>query len=221
MAARPVDKLLDLFEHRWCWTLADLAEALGYAMISVRRFLKQVGYFRSYNDNGKWYTLHSVPAFNRDGLWHYEGLGFSKRGTLTDTILYLIAKSPGGLLAAELGDKLHHPCDAVLTGLYKSGEIERVRVGRAFQYLSKDRDINQQQRLFLEARRPGKPATPLSTQAAVYVLVEFIKQPQLSFEQIAGRLHKHRRLTVSAESIGQLFEKHGLKKTVATPGRRP
>lgn len=220
MSAGPVDRLGELFESRKCWMLAELAEALGYSAISVRRFLKQVGYFRSYNHNGKWYTLGWAPVFNRDGLWHYEGIGFSRRGSLTDTIVHLIAKSPAGLLAAELADKLHHPCDAVLTGLYKAGKLERVRVGRAFRYLSRDAPINRQQCLALEARRPPKPPTPLSTQAAVYALVEFIKQPQLSLEQIAVRVQKQRRLRVSPESIAQFFEEHGIKKGADTPSRR-
>ena len=42
--------------------LADLARSLDYALISVRRLLKQIGYIRSYTHNGKWYTFeHHQP----------------------------------------------------------------------------------------------------------------------------------------------------------------
>ena len=60
----PREQLQKLFIRRTCWMLADLALALGYALISVRRFLRQIGYYRSYTHNGKWYTLRSSPAFN-------------------------------------------------------------------------------------------------------------------------------------------------------------
>ena len=63
----PTERLEKLFHRRRCWLLADLAHILGYALISVRLFLKQIGYFRSYTHNGMWYTLRRTPRFNRDG----------------------------------------------------------------------------------------------------------------------------------------------------------
>src|SRR6266700_6234750 len=109
-APPPSTRLEKLFHRRKCWTLDQLAEALEYALISVRRFLNQIGYFRSYTHNGKWYTLRDSPHFNRDGLWHHKKIGFSKRRSLTATIGYLVGRSPTGLSARELALKLQHPC---------------------------------------------------------------------------------------------------------------
>jgi transposase len=53
----------------------------------------------------------------------------------------------------------------------------------------------------------------LSTQAAVWVLVEHIKNSALSFEQLAARLQEQRQLRVRPEAIGQFFQEQGLKKT--------
>jgi len=41
----PCDRLEKLFHRRKSWMLHQLAERLGYALISVRRFLKQIGYY--------------------------------------------------------------------------------------------------------------------------------------------------------------------------------
>src|SRR6266705_5705035 len=102
-APPPSTRLEKLFHRRKCWTLDQLAEALDYALISVRRWLKQIGYFRSYTHNGKWYTLRDSPEFNRDGLWwHHKDIGFSKHGSLIATIGYLVARSATGLSAREL-----------------------------------------------------------------------------------------------------------------------
>src|ERR1035437_5100677 len=120
----PCVRLEKLFHRRKFWMLHPLAERLGYALISVRRFLKQIGYFRSYTHNGKWYTLRNSPNFDRDGLWHFKGIGFSKHGTLTATIGYLVGRSPAGLSARELTQKLRHPCHAVLTQLQPAGRME-------------------------------------------------------------------------------------------------
>jgi hypothetical protein len=213
--------LLSLFERHPCWRIAELAKTLDYAVISIRRFLTRIGYFRSYTHNGQWYTLRSKPVFNRDGLWCYEEIGFSKCGSLTETIRGLINKSPSGLSAGELGAKLHHSCDAVLSNMYKDGQFDRVREGRVFRYLSRQSRINRRQRVVLENRRPVETSAPLSTQVAVWVLVEFIRQPQLSFEQMATRVQEHRHLAVSAASIDAFFEQQGLKKTADTPPRKP
>jgi len=77
----PCVRLEKLFHLRKSWMLHQLAERLGYALISARRFFKQIGYFRSYTHNGKWYTLRNSPTFDRDGLWQFKGMGFSKRAT--------------------------------------------------------------------------------------------------------------------------------------------
>jgi hypothetical protein len=180
----PCDRLEKLFHRRKSWMLHQLAERLGYALISVRRFLKQIGYFRSYTHNGKWYTLRDAPDFDRDGLWH-----FSKHGTLTTTIGYLVGRSPAGLSASELTQKLQHPCHAVLTQLHQAGRLDRLQLAGQFRYLAPDQELNARQREQAAGASPPTPTHSLSTQAALWVLVEDIKDPGLSFEQISSPTH--------------------------------
>jgi hypothetical protein len=196
--------------------LAPLAQTLGYALISVRRFLKQLGYFRSYTHNGKWYTLRGSPQFNREGIWHHKTIGFSKHGSLTATIRHLVDRSPAGLSARELAQKLQHPCHPVLTHLHQDQILDRVPVAGEFRYLSPESARNRRQREQVAAASPASPATSLSPQAAVLVLVEYIQHPELSFEQLAAHLQP-RELTVTAERIRLFFQEHELKKTPTTP----
>src|SRR5208283_3556960 len=151
----PVERLQTLFHQRLCWTLAQLAKKLGYALLSVRPFLKQVGYFRSYTDNGKWYTLRATPQFDRDGLWHYKKIGFSKHVSLT---------------ASEVAQKLQHPCHTVLTRLHQAEQLDRVKIAGQFRYLSKEAKLNGQQRQQALLLQGAAPSSSLSTQAAVWVL---------------------------------------------------
>ena len=213
----PAHRLEKLLRRRKCWRLDQLAESLGYALISVRRFLKQIGYFRSYTHNGKWYTLHDSPDFNRDGLWHHQGIGFSKQGSLTATIGCLVGRSPAGLSAGELAQKLQHPCHAVLTQLHKAGQLDRVQLAGKFRYLATDQELNRRQREQSAFVQPRSPTTSLSTQAAVWVLVEYIKHPGLNFEQIAARLQAQREVALAPESIQRFFHEHDLKKTPQAP----
>lgn len=209
----PTEQVERLLHRRKCWMLADLAQALDYALVSVRRLLKQIGYFRSYTHNGKWYTLRDSPQFNREGLWHFKDIGFSRHGCLTATIASLVARSPSGLSARDLAQKLQHPCHAVLTHLHSDHVLDRIKVGGQFRYLATEQPINRRQREAAAITPLPSPFTSLSTQAAVWVLVEHIKNPELSFEQIAARLQDQRQLTVVPETIRRFFQEQGLKKT--------
>jgi hypothetical protein len=206
----PTERLQKLFHRRDCWLLADLAHILGYALISVRRFLKQIGYCRSYTHNGKWYTLRSTPRFDRDGIWHHKDIGFSKHGSLIATISYLVGRSPAGLSARELAQKLQHPYRPLLTNLHKAGTLDRVKLGSEFRYLSTVPETNRRQREQAAAAEP--PSGSLSTHAAVLVLVEHVKHPELDFAQLAASVRRREALRVAPEAIRRFFEEQGLKK---------
>lgn len=211
------DRLVALFSERTCWMIDELAEALGYAVISVRRFLIKIGYFRSYSHNGKWYTLGITPRFNRHGIWVYEEICFSKYGSLTRTIIHLIGKSPAGLSAKELGNRVHHPCHSVLMNLYRAQRIDRVKVSHEFVYLSMEARKNKRQHRALKARTMPPVSLPFTAETAVFVLVEFIKHPESSLEQIARYVKQHRGIQVSSEDIALFLEAQGLKKTPDSP----
>ena len=208
----PMDVLTLLFAERICWMIEDLAERLGYAVVSVRRFLRALGYYRSYSHNGKWYTLRSYPVFNKDGIWQHEGISFAKHGNLTQTIVHLINKSPAGLSAGSLAEVLHTPCHAVLRNLHKAGKTERIKISHEFIYLSRDPAIHLRQNERIKARLSEDTTQLLSAEAAVFVLVEFIHHPTLSFEDLAERLLKNRNITFSPNAIRKFFLDHDIKK---------
>ena len=50
--------------------------------MSAFRRLSAIGYHSSYSHNGRYYTLHDLPRFDLEGLWQYDGIGFSRHGSL-------------------------------------------------------------------------------------------------------------------------------------------
>lgn len=210
----PREQLVNLFEQKKCWTISQLSEQLDYAAVSVKRFLRQVGYSSSFTHNGKWYTLHGIPDFDEDGLWFYEGIGFSRHGNLKKTLLHLVTQSPLGLSAGQLSEKLSSPRYDVLNHMYKAGRIDRLKTPRGFVYLATDPGAKKQQigRLQTFVSEQSKPGV-LTAQAAVYVLAEFIKHPQASFAELSRGVAK-KQVMATPEMIAQLFEEHDLKKTL-------
>jgi hypothetical protein len=117
----------------------------------------------------------------------------------------------------QLADKLSIPCHAVLNQMHKSGGVDRFKSKTNFVYLSSDEKKKKRQLKKLQALRlvemgETRPEQ-LSAQAAVYVLVEFIKHPQASFTELSKAVSK-KQVIAKPEAIVQFFEEHGLKKTL-------
>ncbi len=208
----PQDRLELLFDQKKCWTIEELTHSLDYSTISIRRFLKDIGYYSSFTHNSMWYTLHSIPTFNKRGLWFYQEIGFSKHGNLKQTIFNFVSKSPQVLTAKDLFEILLIPCHPVLNQMYNKNQIDRFNTQKGFVYLSIDnkkrqRQLNRLQSLLFTV----KESESLNAQAAVYVLVEYIKHPEASVAELSKAVEK-REVKASPESITILFKKHDLKK---------
>ncbi len=210
----PKQRLIFLFTQTPCWIIKPLAAEMQYSIPSVRRFLAETGYYSSFTHNGGWYTLRSIPRFGRNGLWFYRDIGFSRAGTLTKTLVALISGSPAGMSAEMLGDTLRCRCHGVLVNLWRKGKIMREKVGRCHVYFTADPHKAIIQHQALAAQNP--PEVSFSAEMAVLALAAFIRSPDLSFEELAEKISRSKNVTVNPEKIEQLFDQHGLKKTVQT-----
>jgi hypothetical protein len=213
---KPQEQIRTLFDHQPCWTIDQLNQTLDYSTISIRRFLKQLGYVTSFTHNSKWYTLDSIPSFNNNGIWFCDDIGFSRYGNLKQSILHHIDKSPQGLSARQLADIFSITCHAILNHMYKSATIERVKETSDFIYISVDPNKKDQQLIQLKSVQPIDPTyQKLSAHSAVYVLVEYIKKPQASFAQLSKAVAK-KQIIATPDAIARFFDEHDLlsKKTL-------
>ena len=217
-SAKSTQRLITLFTKQPCWMIQPLANEMQYSIASVRRFLSGTGYFSSFTHNGGWYTLRSIPRFGRDGLWFYHDIGFSRAGSLTNTLIELTTRSPSGMSAQMLGEKLRCRCHTVLVHLWRQGRLQREKVGRCHLYFAVDPHTAASQR---QALMQELPALELPAEIAVMVLVEFIRSPKSSFEQLAQKIARRNNVTIEAAQIERFFAQHGLKKTTRTGAPTP
>jgi len=217
-SAKSTQRLITLFTKQPCWMIQPLANEMQYSIASVRRFLSETGYFSSFTHNGGWYTLRSIPRFGRDALWFYHDIGFSRAGSLTNTLIELTTRSPSGMSAEMLGEKLRCRCHTVLVHLWRQGRLHREKVGRCHLYFAVDPHTAASQR---QALMQELPAVELPAEIAVMVLVEFIRSPQSSFEQLAQKIARRKNVTIEAAQIERFFAQHGLKKTTRTGAPTP
>ena len=207
----PQQHLEKLFEKKKCYTIEELHKALNYSLISIRRFLKKIGYYSSFTHNSKWYTLKAIPSFDNNGIWFYRDKGFSVHGNLNQTILHFVNKSSKGLSAKELINILSVPCHSILNQMYNKKKIDRLKTSDGFYYLTINENKKKMQIKKLQIIASPKKIARLLPQTAVYVLVEFIKNPEASFLELSIAVEK-KGVKVSQTSIARLFKEHDLKK---------
>lgn len=207
---KPVQRIISLFSQKPCWKIEPLAAKLKYSIPSVRRFLSQKGYFTSFTHNASWYTLRSIPRFNSMGLWFYHDIGFSRTGSLTDTLIDLTGRSSSGMTAKQLGEELHCRCHSVLVHLCRCEKLQRKKVGGSYVYLSIDPHTATNQCHFIDMK--GLGAKHLPAEIAVLVLAEFIHHPESSFEQLAEAIAHRKGVSLNVSFIESLFDLHDLKK---------
>jgi hypothetical protein len=214
---KPSQRLSTLFLEQPCWMIEPLAAELRYSIPSVRRFLTQVGYYSSFTHNGGWYTLRSIPRFDHEGLWFHSDIGFSRAGSLTNTLVDLTTHSTAGMSAEQLGAKLRCRCHSVLVQMWRQGRLQREKIGRSHVYLAIDPDIAAVQRQTVKSLS----LIQLPAEIAVLILVEFIRNPDSNFEQLVTAISRKNSVTVEAAQIERLFDRHGLKKTTRTAVPKP
>ena len=197
-------------------TIDVLASLLNSSIKTARRRLKLWEAYTSYNENGRFYTLPSIPEFDANGLWAYRSIRFSKYGNLRQTAINLIKLSKAGLDAAELNDLLGISVRSFLSALQKDADIRREKIQGRFVYFSVvDKEYNEQKSSRVNMTRITQ--LPRDTEA-ILILVETIRNPHLSVEALSVKLRQSN-CVVTPESISNLFAYHGLtvKKTPEVP----
>jgi hypothetical protein len=197
------------FMRRKAMTLQEVSEFIPGSIHTARRRLKQWQATTSYNQNGRYYTLPDVPEFDDDGVWRWHGVFFSKYGTLKQTVVALIQRSPAGLDAGELRSLVGLDTRSFLSAFAADPGLRREKTQGRFVYYAADMAVYSAQRQHRSrVQAAGRQPTPSE---AVAILVEKIKQPALSDEALSRKLRRQK-VSVEAETIRNFFLRHGLRE---------
>ena len=205
------------FRHNKVMTVPQLARLLHCSPTTVRRRLNEWNVYTSYNKNGQFYTLPSVPQFSKKGLWQYRGIFFSKHGTLKNTIIHFVRTSQKGLSNAELAEIIGVNPQSFMPQFKQLTEIRREKDRRQVVYYSSDPQVYQSQK---EKRFPPEPPLGKLPPDAerIAILVERIRNPKSSIAELS-RILSRKGYAVGEETIRGLFQYHGLLKK--TPDTSP
>ena len=202
--------VLYAFRDRKVLTMAGLSAMLHCSEGTVRRRLKEWRALSSYNKNARYYTLPSIPQFNKRGLWKHEGVFFSKHGTLKNTVIYLVRISSAGLSNSELKEILGTDPTSYLAQRKDTGGVKAEKHKRQVVYFSADQEVYLRQK---QKRFPAEPtALKLPPDAlGIIVLVQLVKHPESTPVQL-WELLRREGYEIETEMVEDFLEDHGLSK---------
>jgi len=212
-----ISAVIKSFKKERIVTVALLTTWLSCSIPTVRRRLKEWKAYTSYNHNGRYYTLPGIPDFDKQGLWRYRDVFFSKHGNLKQTVVHLITHSEQGLSGAELGELLGLQPRSFLSHFRSHPKLYREALMGRWIWFAADPGVGATQKQTRMAQvAANKPRMP-SDMEAVMILVDLINHPKSRLERIAYRL-KQTGLVVDVDAIRRLLVHHDLlKKTVDFP----
>lgn len=214
--------------------LAFLSAALqahleGRSRRSLFRDLASVGYRTSFTHTGRYYTLADLADFDELGLWFYRAVGFSRAGTLKETIAVQVQEAPEGRSHAELQHALRVRLHNTLLGLVREGRLGREQLGRVHLYVSGNpkRAAEQVKRRHDLAIALAEALRVPTDEEVVEVLVEALRAaPEVPEPLRVARRLAARGVRIEPRHVKQVFAAHGLvpgEKTgqrSSTPSRR-
>jgi len=181
----------------------------------VQRRLTDWLAINSYNQNGRYYTLPDIPDFDANGLWRFRRAFFSRYGNLPRTLIELVQNAQAGLTAAELGELLGLRPGSFLWAFHDHPDLMREKHKGVYVYFSSARDSQDQQRQ--QRAEMGRVTKRASEFDAIAILVEKIKHPEMSVEELSNNIRRKQKLRVEPELIRDLLARHGLAKKKGAP----
>jgi hypothetical protein len=210
-------RVFNLLEEMKVFTLDRLVSCLSCSVPTARLKLKQWGAYTSYNQNGRYYSVATVPRFDNNGLWHYKEIYFSRYGNLKNTVIELVERSSSGLTGKEIGALVRLDSRSFLHHFRSAGGIQREKREGVYVYFSDNPAIYRKQ---LKSRSKLGPPTGefVSYAGVVVILSALIKHHEIRFEDIIAlpEIQTHK---ISPTAIRDFLECHGLVKKI--PATKP
>jgi hypothetical protein len=197
----------------------------GRSRRSLFRDLAALGYQTSFTHTGRYYTLQEISDFDEQGLWFYGEIGFSRAGTLKETVAQQVEETPQGRTHGELSRLLRVRVHNTLLDLVRAKRIGREPYrGRLLYVSAKAVRASEQLQYREETDRAIAEMLRVATDEEV---VEALKEaPEIPAPERVARRLVARGIRLEPHHVKQVYEEHGLvpgKKTArhsSGPSRR-
>ena len=160
-------------------TMAEMQSFLGAPVYkTVLRKLKQFSYRSSYSHGGGYYMLEKMARFDHRGLWSYNDVHFSSRGTLMATLQHFSNESHRGYFADELRQLLGVSVKESLLRLIANGHVAREKVAGRYLYCSRRSSIRKQQLVSRKLMDSAEQELSDESKAAIIIFLSVLDEKQ-------------------------------------------
>lgn len=207
------ERIRKLFERIKITDIDKLFQILEtHSPMTVFRNLTKIGYYSSYSHAGRYYTLKHIPHFDKNGLWHYDDVCFSRFGTLKATVQHIVSESPAGMTHCELERLLRIRAQNTLRDLVKNNSILREGMGNVFLYTS----VNKETASFQISQRHVQIAgiselTQVDPHITIEVLLELLRTKDWHPRKISAHLQA-KGYSITAAQVKEVINRYNLKK---------
>ncbi|MCP4393653.1 MAG: hypothetical protein GY804_05225 [Alphaproteobacteria bacterium] len=204
-----IESIKNLFNEHKILSLSEVAEKYDYSIRTIQRKFAALSVLKSYNKNSRYFTLPEIPEFNQHGIWFHEDIYFSKHGDLRSTVQNLICTSESGLNGNEIGEIVNLLPRSFMHHFRNIEGIFRDKYDGVFIYFSNDPEVYKNQSI---NRNQSISMKEISDANAVKLLVEYIKNPDLSSEELSITLMNRTKTNLSPSMILDFFSFYGIVK---------
>jgi len=192
-------------------TLPELSRLLNVSIRTIQRLTREWDTIRSYDHNGRYFSLERLAEFNSYGIWEYSNIHFSKFGNLKNTLVAIINNSTQGMDASQIRDVLGVDTRSFLYQYKDVSALKREKLGGNYVYFSSDPGKFTEQLSRRKINMEAVSSPPLKGIIAINVLVAAIKYPGFTAEELSKHLHKLS-IKVKPETIQDFFKFYGIEK---------
>ncbi len=196
----------------------------GRSRRSLFRDLAELGYLTSYTHVGRYYTLTDVPQFDDHGLWFFQGIGFSRAGTLKATLVEQVDAAEAGHTHRELEALVHIRVHNTLLGLVREQRLGREKLEKLYLYVSAESEraaaqvAKRRERMAAAVEKIELPDTMV-----IEVLLEVVHAGKaIIAPSVAAERLRARGVRVTAAQAERVYAHYGIeeKKTARSHSRR-
>lgn len=201
--------LTKMFKKLKVVTLKQVSREHACSIRTVQRQFAKLQVRRSFNKNSRYYTISGIPTFDQNGIWRFQDILFSKYGNLKSTVKNLILSSERGLSGKEIGEITNLSPRSFMHHFRDLGGIFREKHDGVYVYFSDNPTKYAKQCL---NRVRARDVEKIGDAAAVKILVEYIKHPDIPIEELSNLLRQKSEYRFSVSEIENFLSFHGLLK---------
>jgi hypothetical protein len=203
----------DIIRSKKIQIFEQILKQVNCSEVTLRRDIRQIKGITSYTHQGRFVTLEDIPKFDKNGIWFYRNVGFTKYKNSLELIVNLINHSNKGLTREQIQEILRIQIFQQIQTLLKRNELYRSKIGNKYIYYPEELAKNQKKRLLvLNANNVEEYYDAMVSSSDLVALLKAVlveKKIKINVKNLKRFVQKYS-LKISLKKVEQLLLKYNL-----------